>query len=437
MTALASAAMAPRDTPAGRVLLLAYYFPPLGGAGVQRTLKWVKYLPEHGWEPTVISTASTAYPARDPSLATELPAETVVRRATEPPLLRWAALALHGLRLRPLYHLATWPDDCAGWAPAALWRTLREVRRARPDVLLSTSAPYTAHLVALVVHRLTGIPWVADFRDEWAMNPHAAELPAWRRRLDRLAERAITRHADRVVVAADYFDLVGAPEGSARRLTIPNGVDEADLPAQPSAPHAPRDVFVLSHVGTLYAEQDCAPVLAALRRLAARGAIDPARFVLRIVGNDWLPPSGEPDPVTVVRTGYVEHARAVDEMASADALLLYVAPSSRAPSGKLFEYLAAERPLLCVTRQDNLAWTLTRDWDAGVCADPEDPAAVEDAILALWRAWEDGTLAPGPDVRDRVLRRFSRRTLTGRLADVLAAAAARDGTATREQEAVA
>jgi len=333
--------------PGRRVLVIAYFFPPLGGAGVQRTLKFVKYLPEFGWTPTVVSTSSRVYGARDTTLLDEVPHGVRVMRAPGLPVARWLAILLGKLGLRRLRLWASWPDGGLGWAPAAFLAARRELRRERPDVIFSSSAPYGGHLVALALHRLTGIPWVADFRDEWASNPHLAEQPRQLAAASTRAERAITRAADRLVVAADYFELEGAPRFDPRRTTIPNGVDPADVVAGDGAPSA--DIFRLSFIGTLYGTIDAAPVLEALRRLIADGTVDPARFELRVVGNVWIPDFAAPDDVPLVQTGYVSHERAVAEMARSTALLLYVPQASRAPSGKIFEYLAAERPILCTS----------------------------------------------------------------------------------------
>ena len=220
--------------------------------------------------------------------------------------------------------------------------------------------------------------------------------------------------------AADYFDFAGADP--ARTTVIPNGVDEDDLAAiEPAAP--PDDVFRLTFIGTLYGERDARPVLDALARLVAAGRIDPDRLELRIVGNNWLPPGTLASSIRTTETGYVSHAEALREMTAAGALLLYVPPDSLAPSGKLFEYLVAGRPLLVVARPENLAARLVGELGAGVSAAPTDPEAIEAAIIALWEDWRAGRLAVGPQVREAALERFSRRALAARLADVLDAAA--------------
>jgi glycosyltransferase involved in cell wall biosynthesis len=311
-----------------------------------------------------------------------------------------------------------WPDDAVGWGPPALLRVLREIRRERPDVLLTTSAPFTAHFVGMIAGAVTGVPWVADFRDEWSTHPHVRAqggLVVW---CSRQAEQLFVRRASRVVVAADYFET--ARIASNRRVTITNGVDPADV-TEPAAAPVGSDVFRLVYVGTLYGEIDAAPVIRALARLAQRGEIDSARFELRIVGNVWSE-TGE-WPVHTTRTGYVAHAQAVEEMAAAGALLLYAPPGSLAPGGKLFEYLVSGRPVLAVAPRDNLAARLVREWDAGATASPDDATEIEEAILDLYARWRAGDLDVAPDVRERTLARFGRPQLAGQLAEVLDAVA--------------
>jgi glycosyltransferase involved in cell wall biosynthesis len=291
-------------------------------------------------------------------------------------------------------------------------------------VILTTSAPYSAHLAGLVLHRLTGVPWVADFRDEWAANPHTRDEPRIWRALTRGAEAAIARVAACIVVVAEYFDIAGAGPGP-HRVEISNGVDPDDFAAtdgEPS-PGARSDVFRLSFVGSLYGDQDPAPVLSALRRLIDRGVIASERFELRIVGNVWLPDFNARDSLSVTMTGYLDHEGAVAEMRRSTALLFYVAPHSLAPSGKLFEYLASERPIACIAHPQNLAYRLVETWGAGRCAAPDDPAAIEVALADLYGRWEAGSLGSVEGVRERVLERFSRRVLAGDLARVLERAA--------------
>jgi len=401
-----------------RVLVIAYFFPPMGGAGVQRALKFVEYLPEYGYQPIVLSTHSRDYPARDPSLLWEIPRGTVIVRARDPTLLRRARVGFDYLGLRRLRALAGWPDVATAWLPAAVASALRLVRRHAPDVVLSTAPPFSSHLVAWMTARLSGLPWVADFRDEFAANPRTEWRTSLAQRLDRAVEQAVISGAQRVVTVADYFEVAGAP--ASRRITIPNGVDLTDLDHGIAAEESGR--FKLSFVGTLYGDLDIAPVTSALRNLVAKSAIDPSRCELRIVGNMWLAQEPDSGAVPVRATGYVSHREAVAEMRAATVLLLYVPSSSPAPSGKLFEYLACERPMLCVTRRDSMAYDLVQRWDAGIAVEPDDVSGIESAISELYRRWEAGILSAAQGVRQRVLERYSRRTLTGELVAVLDAA---------------
>jgi glycosyltransferase involved in cell wall biosynthesis len=403
-----------------RALVLAYLFPPLGGAGVQRTLKFVRYLEPLGWDATVISTRSRHYPARDPSLLQEIPGSAHVVRTPALPLAHWLSLVPYRLGLNHLFAYLNWPDGGIGWMPFALATALRTARRERPDVIFSTSTPQSGHIVALIVSRLTGVPWVADFRDEWAADAFRADQPRALARLSARLERDLVRHASRVVVAADYFRLEGLSEDDPRRVVIVNGVDEADFPIG-AKPKSHR--FVLAHVGTIYGIRDPSPVLNALARLVQRGLIDGEQVEVKLVGSLWLEGFEPPSMIRVDRTGYLEHRRAVQEMCTATALLLYVPSSSLAPSGKLFEYLASARPILCLTDPDNLASRLVREWNAGVAADPHDEEAIEQALLTLWQRWQENGLPDQAEVRRKALERYSRRTNAEQLARVLDEAA--------------
>jgi glycosyltransferase involved in cell wall biosynthesis len=402
------------------VLVIAYFFPPIGGAGVQRTLKFVRYLPEFGYRPVILTTASRAYPASDPTLLAEVPAGATVVRARDPAILRWATLGFDYLDLHQMRALASWPDDAAAWIPAATVSAMRSVRRHRPSVILSSAPPFAAHMVAWMTARATGLPWVADFRDEFSANPHAEQRTNLVHWLNRLTEQRVVADAARVVTVADYFEIERAPTGSARRFTVVNGVDDADLGEAPTVRDSDR--FRLSFVGTLYGDRDLAPVAASLRRLAERGVVDPTRCELRVVGSMWLRQAPQAGPVTVVETGYLDHAAALREMQDATVLLFYAPESSPAPSGKIFEYLAAERPILCVARRDNLAFRLVEEWSAGRCVEPSAAGALDSAISELYRLWDAGELSAPIGARHRVLERYSRRTLTGELASVLDAA---------------
>jgi glycosyltransferase involved in cell wall biosynthesis len=402
------------------VLVLAYMFPPLGGGGVYRTLKHVKYLPRHGYESIVVTTSGRWYPPRDSSLLAEVPAGTRVVAAPELPVARLRALAtnpLHRLGLPRALAFFGWPDAYGGWVPGAVWSALRAVRRLRPTVVYSTSPPVSAHLVGLIVRRLTGLPWVADFRDTWTLADDEQLSPRLLARLSARLEEAVVKRADRLVVADESVELLGVDPHN--RTLILNGVDPEDLPSTVAATAGPR--LRVAYVGTLYGARDAEPAFAAMEKLISDGRLERARLQVRMVGSDFRGPAegSALDSLPVEWTGYVDHHRAVTEMTAADVLLLYQPPGWDGASGKLYEYLATGRPILCVAPAESRATRLVAELGAGECARPNDPTEIENAVASLYGRWRNGELGVNDEVRRIAVERYSRDALAARLADVL------------------
>lgn len=409
--------------------MLAFYFPPLGGGGVQRSVKYVKYLPAAGFQPTVVAGSTQwRYFARDPTLVREIPPDVVVLRPRELPLREamWNHDELRRrLRLPPRGGYPLWPDEMVGWLPAAVWHGMRVIRATQPDVLYSTSSPGTNHLAALVVHRLTGLPWVADFRDGWTREPLGIEDSGYAlaNRATATLEQRVVRRATRITLACQSISLCGLSAGDPRVTVIPNGVDPDDArQVSPLRPEPDPHRFRLSYVGSLYRQNDLAPILAAVRELIQRGRLDPDTFQLRIVGNVALPRMRF-DSLPVTFTGYVDHMNGLREMASADALLFSLPPQHPGTSGKVFEYLASGRPILSVTHPENAGARLVRELGGGICADARDVRDVAAALESLLERWRAGSLSVAPEARGEVLRRFSRQELAADLAQVLREAA--------------
>lgn len=442
-----------------RLLMLAYFYPPLGGAGVQRSLKFSKYLPEFGIFPSVISADSSAY-TQDASLLADVPAGIdVLRLPHTPALSRLVALASRRRaavpaavqpsvpsvpsvpsgradkppdqpgapgrgRDRVLRAFATlqYPDDKAGWSRQAERAAHGLMARTPFDLVLSSSPPVSAHLAALRVARRAGVPWVADFRDLWTANP-AYTAPAWRRALDRRLEDRLLAAADGVVTVSGHLAaaLAMRTRAGVPVLSIPNGYDEADFTGAMARVREPGH-FNLVHTGTFYGHQSPQSLLRGVEHLFERDPAARGRLRLRFVGNvgsrfePMLAAFEGRWPGVLERTGYVAHQLAIGEMLAADALLLVIggAPDAAAGvmTGKLFEYLRAGRPVLLLGAADGEAATLLRDAGAGEAIDHDDPAQVA-ATLARWMAGA----APVP-VPERAAA-FERRALAGRLGEFL------------------
>ena len=452
-----------------KLLLVSYYYPPMGGAGVQRALKFSKYLGEFGVQPVVLAAEDASYP-QDPSLAADVPAGLKVLRVPYQPMLqrllarrnaasapasalpaasspssRSAAAAPAHARWRDaalgLWAAAQFPDDKAGWVRRALAPARALLRDERIEMILSTAPPIAAHALARRLAREAGLPWVADYRDLWADNPGYL-APAWRRALDRRTEaRWLHQAAGVVTVTPGWQRRFEQQLGAATPVAcIPNGYDEADfaaLPAPSSAPHArvaADGAFRLVHTGSFYGPRDPATLLDGLARYlqaapatsAARTGARPLR--LRLVGqigsrfDAALAQFDARHPGVVERRAYVPHPEALAEMMAADALLLVVGAGPRdrlgavvagTLPGKVFEYLRSGRPILLLGDPQGDAAALLRQHGRGWVADETQPAQIAEALAQMMAA----PAPPAP--RDAEVSRFERRALAGELAAFL------------------
>lgn len=433
--------------PGRRVLIFAYYFPPVGGIGSIRLAGFASHLPEFGWEPTIVAPVGTPHPA-DESIG--FPESKVVRaKSLEPALLlrrrggtsvrtdtstgpgapnNGGAQAQRGAgattpdRRRSaarttLVRLA-FPDAQIGWYPAAVAAGLRLVREQSFDAVFSSAYPMTAHLIAWSVSHRAGLPWIAEYRDPWSERlPRFPHRPAAER-----LERSIAHRASRIVVPSRAFAGHYAVRWGVDVDAIPNGHDllsshDADTPTT-IAPAAPP---ILAHVGSYYpGRQSLRTVWRALAELRAAGREMPKiRWVgeLAAEARDEALSYGVLDAIEV--TGLVSHSEAIGLLQSSTMLFasgeLDTGPLGRGTTAaKLFEYLASGLPILYVCSRDaDAAVTLKRYEGCHVVEFDDDSAAR--------RALEAG-LAGGRFNRE--VGAFSRRARTADLAKVLSSVTA-------------
>jgi glycosyltransferase involved in cell wall biosynthesis len=401
-----------------RLLLIAYYFPPLAGSGVFRSLRMSRYLPRHGWDVTVVAAAATARVPKDPDLAAEIPSSVTVERtgSIEP---RNALIALDKLGLSGLARaIEPWfliPDDQRGWVPFATRRALA-LHEAHPfHAVVATAGPYSSLLVGRAVKRRAGIPLVADFRDEWTTNPYiTGRYPtAWHRRYNRDLETSVLRESDRVVcVSRPWLDTLRGlvpeqPDGKFR--VHENGYDAAHFE---SVTPKRADTFRVVYAGTFYGHRSPKAFLEGVRRALGENRIPASDLEIRFV--DRRP-----------------FREALRELSDAAVLLLVIPREGGAGNhtGKLFNYLAAARPILCLAPEPNVAADLVRESLSGVVAPPDDPAAISDALVALWRDWKDGRVLPGR--RPEIVARYEADAQAKAYAETLSEAASATKPATR------
>jgi glycosyltransferase involved in cell wall biosynthesis len=437
-----------------RVLMILYYFPPSGGPGVQRGLKFVRYLSEFGWQPVVVTVRETAsFPVRDETLLREIPAGLTVRR-TRCPEFYDLYRALTGQRgitsldittmsageRKPVRRLLRWlraacfvPDGRIGWRPHAVRAGLQ--LRADPgyEAIFSSGPPFTSHLIGRELHRRTGIPWVADYRDPWTRAPFYPNRPGFARRLDERLEEACLAEAQRTVVVGEQMAAglhEGHPQIPRERISvIPNGYDPADFE---HVPILDDGTFRLTHTGSLFLARTPANLLAALETLLREepGFAEHARLCL----------AGRTDADLIARVrgsalaniaelpGYLPHGESVAWLRRSRVLLLLIGRDAQAHTmvtGKVYEYLAAGAPILAIGPCDGDAAKLLARTRAGRIFEPDDAVGIREHLRELWRRFRAGEpLAAAPDARE--IERYSRRELTRELARLLDGCVATD-----------
>ena len=391
--------------------MIAFHFPPVAmGSGHLRTLGFVRNLPALGWEPIVLSANASAYPRVDVANNKLIPADCHVHRA-------FALDARRHLGIGGKYPaFLAQPDRWACWWPAAVWQGLRLIRRHRVGAIWSTYPIMTAHCIADTLSRLTGLPWLADFRD-----PVASSVESGNRfsvSSQKRWEQRVLARATRVV-----FTTPGALRGYAGRFpdsaqagrlaVIPNGYDETALANLPTTvDRRLRRRLRLVHSGILYPEgRNPVPFFTALANLRAAGILadDDIEIVLRASGSEtaYAEEIRRRDLGNMVTLAPpISNREALHEQSDADALLLFQgARYDRQIPAKVYEYLRIGRPIFALVGEGGDTAELLRDTGGAAQVPVDDVSAIECGFVEFIKALRDGH-APVADAS--VVERYSR-----------------------------
>jgi glycosyltransferase involved in cell wall biosynthesis len=339
-----------------RVLMIAYHFPPFAASsGIQRTLAFARHLPRFGWEPLILTADARAYEYVREDGTEYVNGFPVVRRA-------FALDTARHLSLMGRYPaFAARPDRWISWWLGAVPKGLAMIRKFRPQALWSTYPIATAHAIGATLHRLSGLPWIADFRDPMAQEGYPADPKTWEsfRRIEERALRNAT-HSVFVTPGAARMYLERYSDVPERRIAvIENGYDELSFEGFGVA--APKEErrhgpLTLLHSGVVYpSERDPTQLFEALRRMLDSGALRPGDLTIRLrasghesILRNLIETAGVQEVVALAPP--IPYRDALLEMLHADGLLvLQAANCNQQVPAKLYEYLRCGRPILALT----------------------------------------------------------------------------------------
>jgi len=425
-----------------KVLIITYYWPPGGGAGVQRWLKFVKYLRGEGFEPVIYTPSNPENPVDDESLLKDIPTglEVIKTPIWEPYDLYKSFIGrkknekintgfLSEKKKNPVMEkIAVWlrgnlfiPDARKFWIAPSVKFLTSYLSRHPVDAIISTGPPHSMHLIALGIKKNMHIPWLADFRDPWTNIDYYKDLmltPSADRKHHRLEKEVLTT-ADVVVTIGETMRQEFEKICNRKVEVITNGFDEDDVY---TGPVAPDKKFSLAHIGTLVKSRNPKMLWQVLGEIAGEDRSFASDLEIKLVGKVDVSVTEsiyeEGLEKYVSKTDYLDHSRVmrVQQESAVLLLLLNDTPNSKGIlTGKFFEYLAARRPVLCIGPVDGDAARIISETGCGVTVDFNDKVRLKEAVAEYYQTFKNGLPVTGENNFDR----YSRKRLTNVLAGLL------------------
>jgi len=429
------------------LLIIAYYFPPSGGPGVQRVLKHVKYLREFGWKPHILTVENGQFPARDESLLKEIPDDIQVVRSHiyEPYDLyrlltgkkKGTAIDVNVIKkegqkssfkekiaefIRATFFI---PDARIGWLFSAKKAALKMIDEYKIDAVYSSSPPYTCSIIARNLKRKKKLPWIAGFRDPWTgfiSSPKRWFLPS---AIDKGMEKSVFSESDFVECAwlgiikdalGKYPDL-----DKDKFIHVPNGFDSSDFP---KVDIINNDKFTITYSGSMYGRRNPASFFEAMEELMSEGKINKSELHLRFVGRfgnevlDMFNKATFKDSIEIV--SYVPHSESIGLLMLSDALLLVVDESKESEEivpGKVYEYIGVKKPIIAIAPHQSAIANLMEETRSGMVAHQSEIKKTKDIILKYYKSWKTGISDFNPDLE--LINSYERREAAKKLAELL------------------
>ena len=430
-----------------RVLVITYYWPPTGGSGVQRWVKFAKYLKDEGWQPVIYTPENPEQLAVDQSLLEEIPAdcEVIKTRIVEPyelykKFLRKSGHSKEAVEVNPVnaqnksfvQKVAMWirgnlfrPDPRCLWIGPSV-RFLKKYLKEHPvDLIVSTGPPQSMHMIGRKLAKETGLPWIADFRDPWTKIFYFKHLSmtgsteVWHKKMEKkVLDEASAVVAVSPLVQQDFQAMTQTPVE-----LITNGFDECDFADErcTEADGGPDREFVITHTGLFAADGNPTMLWTVLAEKCRKDDTFRKQLKIKLVGktDEQITSSIQTAGLgeNLIDLGYQPHSEAVQAQRTASLLIL---PLRKEPEykavlpGKLFEYLASWRPVLGIGQTDGAMSMILNTTKTGVVLEWEDKASIERFIDLCWERHLKGELS----VEDADISQFARKALTRRMAEL-------------------
>lgn len=424
-----------------KVLIITYYWPPAGGPGVQRWLKFAKYLPDFGYQPVIYTPENPSYPLLDETLVNDVPEniEIVKTKIWEPYQLaeklnksnkKFKAGQFDvGTNQSWKSKLSIWvrgnffiPDARVFWVNPSVKFLEKYLKENQIDTIVTSGPPHSMHLIGLnLKKKLSNLKWIADFRDPWTEISYYKHLKLTKRSDDkhRLLESSVFKTAE-VTLATSYTDAENFRKNGANAICITNGFDEQDAKNIPIANSS--TYFTLSYIGVLEQLRNPENLWKSLQNLVAVNSQFAKDFKLKFVGrvDDKILQNLENSSLKnhLQNLGYLSHDKAILEMENSTLLLMTNFPNDSSKGiipGKIFEYLATGKPILSFGPDEADVATILNKTDAGHHFGYSDESKITEFILEKYQLWKHGKLSE----RKGNIEEFSRRNLTKSLSEIL------------------
>ena len=418
---------------------MTYYWPPAGGPGVQRWLKFAKYLPEFGISPVVYVPANPTYPIIDEGLLNEVPRDAIVlkRNILEPYQLASlfskhktrrisSGLIPHQKKQFGIEKLLLWirgnvfiPDARVLWLKPSVRFLSKYLRDNAIDTIITSGPPHSLHLIGLELKSKHQLKWIADFRDPWTTIGYhkSLKLSAYAARRHKALEKKVLDAADTIIVTSNTTQQEFAVLTQTPITVITNGYDIENVPVQPLDSR-----FTIAHIGSFLSERNPLILWEVLQELTNVNPDFAADFELKLIGAvsaevlEAIDNHGLRD--NVCNHGYLSHKEAIMEQRRSQLLLLIEIDSPATKSiipGKLFEYMAAERPIIGLGPEGADFAEILKQTNTGLFIKYDQKALLKDSILAYYNAYKSKSLTVHPVG----LQQYSRKNLTQKLADLI------------------